>query len=73
MLTVFGVAALSFMMVMYAVERRGRRYILAFAVGCAPSSLYGHLARTWPFGVVEVVWRLTAGVRYARTREAACR
>ena len=26
------------MMVMYAFERRGPRFILAFAVGCAPSS-----------------------------------
>jgi hypothetical protein len=41
MLTLFGVAALSFMMLMYALERRGNTFVLAFAVGCALSSLYG--------------------------------
>lgn len=56
MLTLFGVAALSFMMLMYALERRGRRFILAFAVGCALSSVYGFLSGAWPFGVVEAIW-----------------
>lgn len=56
MLTLFGVAALSFMMLMYALERRGRRFILAFAVGCALSSMYGFLSGAWPFGVVEAIW-----------------
>ena len=37
--TVYGVAALTFMMVMYALERRGARYVLGFAVGCGLSSL----------------------------------
>jgi hypothetical protein len=55
-LTLFGVAALSFMMLMYALERRGRRFILAFAVGCALSSVYGFLSGAWPFGVVEAIW-----------------
>ena len=44
MLTLFGVSALTFMMLMYALERRGRRFILAFALGCALSSLYGFLS-----------------------------
>jgi hypothetical protein len=55
MLTVFGVAALTFMMLMYALERRGRRFILAFACGCLLASAYGFLAGTWPFGGVEAV------------------
>src|SRR5664279_412369 len=41
-LTVYGVVALTFMMSMYALERRGDGYVLAFAVGCALSS-----AHTW--------------------------
>ena len=53
MLTAFGASAVSFMMVMYALERRGRSFILAFALGCALSSAYGFLAGTWPFGVLE--------------------
>jgi hypothetical protein len=51
MVTIFGVAALGFMMLMYALERRGRSFILAFACGCLLSSAYGFLAGTWPFGV----------------------
>lgn len=66
MLTLFGVAALSFMMLMYALERRHRGFILAFAVGCALSSAYGFLAGAWPFGVVEAIWTAVAIARYRR-------
>jgi hypothetical protein len=59
-LTVFGAVAVTFMMLMYALERRGRRFILAFACGCLLSSAYGFLAGTWPFGVVEAVWAVIA-------------
>jgi hypothetical protein len=38
--TAFGVAALSFMMLMYALERRHQRFTLAFACGCLLSSAY---------------------------------
>jgi hypothetical protein len=48
MLPAFGVAALSFMMLMYALERRGRGFILAFACGCLLSSAYGFLAAPGP-------------------------
>jgi hypothetical protein len=41
MLTLFGVSALTFMMLMYALERRGRAFILAFACGCLLASAYG--------------------------------
>ena len=33
-ITVYGVCAGSFMMAMYALERRGRAFIIAFAIGC---------------------------------------
>ena len=52
------------MMLMYALEHRGPRFVLAFAVGCALSSSYGFLAGTWPFGVVEAVWAVIALKRY---------
>jgi hypothetical protein len=54
-LTVFGATAVTFMMVMYALESRHPRFILAFACGCLLSSAYGFLAGTWPFGVVEAI------------------
>jgi hypothetical protein len=63
-LTLFGACAVTFMVVMYALERRGRRFILAFACGCALSSVYGFLAGTWPFGVVEAIWAVIALKRY---------
>ncbi|HME05007.1 MAG TPA: hypothetical protein VKG38_18440 [Solirubrobacteraceae bacterium] len=66
MLTAFGAVAVTFMMLMYALERRGPRFILAFAFGCMVSSIYGFLAGTWPFGVVEAIWAAVAVQRYRR-------
>jgi hypothetical protein len=63
-LTLFGLSALAFMMAMYALERRGRGFIAAFAAGCALSSLYGFLSGAWPFGVVEGIWTLVAVQRW---------
>lgn len=68
MLTVFGALAVTFMVVMYALERRSPRYTLGFALGCLLSSAYGFLAGAWPFGVVEVIW---AGIALNRWRAAA--
>jgi hypothetical protein len=58
--TVYGVIALSFMMLMYALESRGRRFVLLFALGCVLSSIYGFASGAWPFGVVEAIWSLIA-------------
>lgn len=66
MLTAFGAAAVTFMMVMYAFEHRNPAFVLAFACGCALSSSYGFLAGTWPFGVVEALWALLALRKYMR-------
>jgi hypothetical protein len=70
MLTAFGAAAVTFMMLMYALEQRGPRFILAFACGCALSSAYGFLAGTWPFGVVELIWAAIAVRRYLTVTRA---
>jgi hypothetical protein len=66
--TIYGVCALTFMMVMYALERRGRGFVLAFALGCALSSGYGFLSGAWPFGVVELIW---CGIALSRWRQAS--
>jgi hypothetical protein len=68
-LTVFGAAAVTFMMLMYALERRHRWFVLAFAAGCALSSAYGFLAGTWPFGVVEAIWMMIAIRRFQDTTD----
>jgi hypothetical protein len=65
-LTAFGATAVTFMMLMYALEHRHRRFVLAFAAGCLASSAYGFLAGTWPFGVVELLWSTIALRRYLR-------
>jgi hypothetical protein len=65
MLTTFGVVALTFMMFMYALERRGSIFVLAFAFGCALSSAYGFLSGVWPFGAVEAIWCLVAVRKYS--------
>jgi hypothetical protein len=64
--TIYGVVVLTFMMVMYALEQRDRRFVLAFALGCALSSSYGFVSGAWPFGVVEAIWCLIAIHRYHR-------
>lgn len=68
MLTLFGVTSLTFMMVMYALERRGSAYVLGFAAGCALSSTYGFLAGAWPFGVIEAIWSVIALRRFLAHR-----
>jgi hypothetical protein len=52
------------MVAMYALESHNPRFILAFACGCVLSSVYGFLAGTWPFGVVEAIWAIVALRRY---------
>ena len=44
---------------------------LVFALACAASSLYGWLAGTWPFGVVEGVWAILALRRWRRKGDHA--
>jgi hypothetical protein len=65
-ITLYGVGALSFMMIMYALERRHRRFVAGFALGCLLSSAYGFLSGAWPFGVVEAIWAMIAWRRYLR-------
>ena len=69
MLTLYGACAVTFMMLMYALESRGRNFILAFAVGCVLSSAYGFLSGAWPFGVVELIWSGIAVRRWLQVRD----
>ena len=66
-ITIYGVVAVSFMMMMYALEARGRVFIALFAVGCVLSSIYGFLSGAWPFGVVEMIWAGVALRRYSNS------
>ncbi len=71
LVTIYGVVAVSFMMLMYAFESRGPGFIVAFAVGCAMSSLYGFLSGAWPFGVVEGIWCVIAADRALKAYKSA--
>jgi len=66
LLTLFGLFAVTMMLVTYALEERSPRYILAFAVACGLGSAYGFLQGAWPFGVVEAIWAGVALRRWAR-------
>ncbi len=60
MLTLFGLVAVTLMLVCYAYEGRGRGWVLGFAASCALGSAYGFLQGAWPFGVVEAIWAVVA-------------
>ena len=62
-LTLFGLFAVTAMLVCYAFEERSPHLVLGFAAACGLGSLYGFLQGAWPFGLVEAVW---AGVALRR-------
>jgi hypothetical protein len=67
-LTLFGLFAVSAMLLAYALEDRSRWFILAFAAACALGSVYGFLQGAWPFGLVEAVWAMVALRRWSVRR-----
>lgn len=68
LITLYGVCALSFMLLMYALERRHPRFVLGFTLGCLLSSAYGFLSGAWPFGVLEAIWAVIAWRRFTTVR-----
>ena len=67
-LTLFGLFAVTAMLVSYALEKRNSWFILAFAGSCALGSVYGFLQGAWPFGLVEAVWSVVAARRWWMVR-----
>jgi hypothetical protein len=65
-LTLFGLFAVSAMLVCYALEERSRWFTLGFASACALGSIYGFLQGAWPFGLVEGIWALVALRKWGR-------
>jgi hypothetical protein len=72
-LSLFGLAAVTVMLVAYALEARSPWFVLMFAVGCAAGSAYGFLQGAWPFGVVEAVWTVVALRRWRAAMTSAKR
>jgi hypothetical protein len=69
-LTIFGLFAVTAMLLSYAMEKRSPWFILAFAASCLMGSVYGFLQGAWPFGIVEAIWAVVA---FQRWREARLR
>ncbi|MCA6125909.1 hypothetical protein J6500_29045 [Bradyrhizobium sp. WSM 1704] len=69
-LTLFGLFAVTMMLVCYAAEDRSPWFVLAFAAACALGSIYGFLQGAWPFGLVEAVWAMVAARRWWIRRSA---
>jgi hypothetical protein len=70
-LSLFGLAAVTAMLIFYALEDRSPWYSLAFAGARALGSAYGFLQGAWPFGLVEFVWTAVAVNRWrVRMRDA---
>jgi hypothetical protein len=65
-LTLFGLFAVTSMLVCYALEERSPWFTLGFAAACALGSAYGFLQGAWPFGIVEAIWSLVAARRWWR-------
>jgi hypothetical protein len=65
-LSLFGLFAVSAMLICYALEARSHWFVLGFAAACALGSLYGFLQGAWPFGLVEAVWSVVAVIRWNR-------
>jgi hypothetical protein len=70
-LTIFGLFAVTAMLVSYALERRSPWYVLAFAASCGLGSAYGFLQGAWPFGIVEAIWAGVALRRWIRAKRVA--
>jgi hypothetical protein len=70
-LSLFGLFAVTAMLVCYAFEEKSPWFILAFAVACALGSTYGFLQGAWPFGLVEAVWSVVALRRWWKATRSA--
>ena len=70
-LTLFGLFAVTAMLVFYALEDRKPLYILCFAGSCGLGSIYGFLQGAWPFGFIEVIWAVVAARRWWSRKSCA--
>jgi hypothetical protein len=70
-ISLFGLFAVTAMLVAYALEDRSHWFIFAFAGACALGSVYGFLQGAWPFGLVEAIWAGVALRRWHIRRDAS--
>ena len=65
-LTLFGLLAVTAMLIFYALEDHSPWFILAFAGACVLASIYGFLQGAWPFGIIEAIWAVVDGYRWRK-------
>ena len=63
-LTLFGLVAVSLMLITYALEKHSSWLVLAFSGACVMGSIYGFLQGAWPFGLIEAIWAVVAARRW---------
>ena len=69
-LSIFGLFAVTAMLVCYSFEARSPWWTLGFAAACLLGSIYGFAQGAWPFGLVEGVWAAVALRRWFQRRVA---
>ena len=73
LLELFGLFAVTAMLVCYALERKSAWFVLGFAGACALGSVYAFLQGAWPFGLIEALWSIVALVRWRRAMRSSRR
>lgn len=63
-LNLFGLCAVSAMVICYTLEKRHSLFVLAFAASCLLASVYGFLQGAWPFGLLEAISSIIAAKRW---------
>jgi hypothetical protein len=69
LIEIFGTLAVSTMVICYAVEGRGPRFVLGFALACLASSIYAALIGSMPFMLIETIWAGLAFRRWQRWQD----
>ena len=69
LLTIYGASVVTLMMIFYALEQNSSWFTLAFGISYIGSAIYGYLAGTWPFGIVESIWSLVAFRKWYSIRD----
>ena len=64
MLTLFGIVAVTSMLLSYWQEPRSKWFVLVFAGGSAATSAYSALVQAYPITVIEALWALIALQRF---------